>query len=98
MSTLLGTPMRRALPGASLLRVRSRRLPRFANNPSCDPEMTMKKKLIVLDKLADESAKELESMVSELRSDSQQDASRWSKRFAASGKGTCSAAPKIRAD
>ena len=59
----------------------------------------MKKKIIVLDKLADESSSELDSMVADLNGESTgQDSSPWSKRFAASGKGSCMFAPKIRAD
>ncbi len=59
----------------------------------------MKKKTLALDKLADQSAADLASMVIELTSDAKRlDAPRWSKRFAASGKGVCVVAPKIRAD
>lgn len=58
----------------------------------------MKKKLIVLEKLADEPEADLKAMVTELSDDSKQAGNRWSKRFAASGKGTCAIAPKIRAD
>ncbi len=59
----------------------------------------MKKKVIVLDKLAHDSAADLESMIADLNGQSEpQESSRWSKRFAASGKGSCMFAPKIRAN
>ena len=63
---------------------------------------TKKRSAIVLEKLATKSADELGAMVKELCSDhaitdgDELRSMRWNRRFAASGKGVCTTAPRIR--
>jgi hypothetical protein len=65
--------------------------------------MTKKSKVIVLGRLAEDCNSELNAMVRDLeRSNSPAlvetgPHTHWSRRFAASGKGKCSFAPRIRA-
>jgi hypothetical protein len=64
--------------------------------------MAKKSKVIVLGRLAEDCKSELNAMVKDLEGSSSRSLAEsaphthWSKRFAASGKGKCVAAPRIR--